>query len=173
MDLLSVRIETRRLALVPITYDYAEPIFEHFNEEVTRYMYPKPAENINDTNAFIEESLAGMNDGSNLQLVITRKESGEFIGCAGLHHLDTDTPELGIWIKVNAQGNRFGQEAIHGLVEWARYYCKFEYLKYPVERENIASRMIPESLNATTEAEYGKTTQSGRMQDLVEYRIYP
>jgi len=32
-------------------------------------------------------------------MVITNKNEDEFIGCIGLHNINTLTPELGIWTK--------------------------------------------------------------------------
>ena len=147
MDLLNLIIKTERLILKPISYDYKDVIFKEFSQEITKYMAPKPAENIEETKAFIEQSIKGLENGSNLQMVIINKGNNEFIGCIGLHNINKNDPELGIWIKLSSYNNGYGLEAINGLINWANENIKFEYLKYPVDKMNISSRKIPEKNN--------------------------
>ena len=61
-------------------------------------------------------------------------------------------------------------EAICG---WAADEIECDYIKYPVDRANSASRRIPESLGAKVEDEYDRITPDGRTLNNVEYRIYP
>lgn len=78
---------------------------------------------------------------------------------------------MGIWIKGSAHGNRFGREAITILVEWTKHHIPHEYLVYPVERENIPSRKVPESLGGEIfEERIGKKMDGGAL-DLVIYKI--
>jgi len=99
MNLLNQRIESNRLIQIPISHKYENVIFNEFTESITKFMFPKPAEKIEETISFIEDSLIGLKSGENLQLVIINKETKEFIGCSGLHNVSSNTPELGIWIK--------------------------------------------------------------------------
>jgi hypothetical protein len=46
MNLLDITIETKRLLLKPISYNYVDEIFKEFTSEITKYMYPKPASNM-------------------------------------------------------------------------------------------------------------------------------
>ncbi len=139
-------IETERLLLVPITMQYAEEIFKEFNREITTYMSPKPAKDISETKAFIQHSIETMNAWINYQTVILDKITKEFLGCAWLHADNPKTPELGIWIKKSAFGKKIGREAIVGLTDRAQKNLDFEYLFYPVDKDNIPSRKIAESL---------------------------
>ncbi len=43
-------------------------------------------------------------------MVILDRETGRFLGCAGLHELEAARPELGVWLKKSAHGNGFGRE---------------------------------------------------------------
>lgn len=171
MNLLAVEITTSRLLLKPITLDYKEEIFSEFTEEITTYMYPRTPENIAETELFIRNSLEGLKNGKNLQLVVLSKSSKEFLGCTGLHNLDK-RPELGIWLKKSAHRQKYGLEAITAIKEWADKYLEYDYLLYPVDKENIASRRIPESLGGKVVRNYEKTNLSGKVLHLVEYRIF-
>ena len=48
---------TKRMILKPIALNDAKEIFVHFNADVTVYMYPKPADDISETIAFINSSI--------------------------------------------------------------------------------------------------------------------
>jgi [ribosomal protein S5]-alanine N-acetyltransferase len=172
MNLLDVQIESERLLLHPISRKYREDIFREFTVDITLYMYPQPAKDISETDKFITDSVEELSAGTTLQLVILKKIGNEFLGCAGLHHLNRKNPELGIWVKRSAHGNGFGREAIDAIKKWADENLDYEYLKYPVAEENNASRKIPESLRGKVFEEKTKTMPSGKIYKMFEYRIY-
>jgi len=172
MNLTAVEIETDRLILRAIEIKYASEIFDAFTDEITRYMYPKPAENIDGVIDFILASVKSMEEGSNLQLVIVDKTSMEFLGCCGLHHIGTKDPELGVWIRKNRHGNKYGSEAIAGVIHWARNNIQFDHLRYPVDKKNYASRRIPEQHKGKIEREFKSMSLAGFELDQVEYWIY-
>ncbi len=78
---------------------------------------------------------------------------------------------LGIWLKSGAHGNRYGREAINFLVQWTVENVDFDYLRYPVDRANIPSRKIAESLGGTVYEENRVETMSGGILDEVVYKI--
>ncbi len=166
-------IETEHLLLKTISLDYKEDIFKEFTPEITIYMKPKPSENLQEVIDFIESSMKSNSAGTNFQIVIIDKTTEEFVGCGGLHHIDSKTPELGIWIKLSAHGHGYGKEAMQALKKWADKNLDYEYIIYPVAEENIASRRIPESMGGKIEREYDDTNGLGQKLHLLEYRIYP
>lgn len=145
-NIANITIETERLLLVPITMHYIEEIFKEFTSEITTYMSPKPAKDISETKKFIQDSIETMNAWNNYQTVILDKITREFLGCAWLHVDNAKAPELGIRIKKSAHGKKFGREAVTGLSDRAKKNLGFEYLFYPVDKDNISSRKIAESL---------------------------
>jgi [ribosomal protein S5]-alanine N-acetyltransferase len=172
IDLLHIEIISERLHLIPILPAHDQDIFREFTSEITTHMFPKPAEDISETRAFIEESIYDMKSGYNLQLVILEKESGEFFGCCGLHGFENAMiPEFGIWLKKSAHGFGYGKEAIHALYKWAKNNLNVDYFIYPVYRNNIPSRRIPESLGGMVIKEYIDKGLSGNTLDNVVYKI--
>ena len=170
MNLNHVEISTNRLLLKPIALEYKEEIFSKFTQEISTYTYPMPAKTIADTESFINESIKGLKNGTNLQLIVLAKKSHEFLGCAGLHNLNKQ-PELGIWLKKAAHGNKYGLEAITAIKQWADKNLDCEYFIYPVDQRNIASRKIPEALRGELIRNYDKVNQSGNVLHVLEYRI--
>jgi len=172
LTLSAVEIVGERVRLVSITNKYETDIFHEFTTAITRYMFPKPPETIDGTRAFIQRSQETMQAGNNLQLVILQRETGEFLGCCVLHGKDNGRkPELGLWLKASAHGHRYGREAITVLVEWAKTHLEVDGFIYPVDRQNIASRKIPESLGGQIVHEAQVVAQSGQVLDEVVYEI--
>lgn len=109
-------IETNRLRLVPVTSKHTTDIFKYFTNEVTTYMYPCPAKEISETQNIVERWVKQRAEKTDYVYAITLKETAEFLGIAGLHDLNSATPELGIWTKISSHGNHYGREAIGGLL---------------------------------------------------------
>ncbi|MCF7826736.1 MAG: GNAT family N-acetyltransferase [Candidatus Marinimicrobia bacterium] len=172
LDFTEQEINSERLQLTTRLKAYKEEIFAEFNADIIEYMLPKPAVKIEETLAFINESLVGMQEGWNLALAITKRSDGEFLGCCGLHGKGRHrTPELGIWIKKSAHGHKFGREAIQTLAFWAVEHLDLDYLIYPVDRANLPSRLIAESLGGQIFAEKQVKTARGGYLDEVKYKI--
>lgn len=135
-------------------------------------MFPKPAKDISETEEFINSSLPGMKDGTNMQLVMTLKDTNEFLGLVGLHGVNSETPVLGIWLKKSAHGKGYGKEAITAIYQWAKENIEFKYLKYSVDKDNIPSIKIPESLGGIVGKEKTMVVPCGNTLNLLEYWIY-
>nr|WP_279605278.1 GNAT family N-acetyltransferase [Aetokthonos hydrillicola] len=168
---LNVEISTSRLFLRPISMRYKSEIYREFTDEITTYMYPRPPKNISEAESFVKDSIIGMKSESHLIVVILKKNSQEFLGCAGIHKISSNYPELGIWLKKSAHGNGYGFETIKALKTWAEENLHYKNLVYPVDKENIPSRRIPEKLGGIIVREYKKTNLSGKVLQLVEYEI--
>ena len=164
-------IKTERLLLVPISKDYANDMYVNFNEKVTLYMSPCPAKNIKETNSVIKSFVKKRNDNTDYIYAILLKESREFIGCVGLHDLNSEAPELGIWTKLSVHGNYYGREAIGGVIQFAKS-IGYKKAIYPVDRRNIASKKIPIYFNGQLIIQCEeKTTSDGRILERETYQI--
>lgn len=172
MNLSKTTITTKRLKLVPISEAFAEEIFREFTPEITRYMFPAAPKHINDTLDFIHSAQAKLKSGKELNLVILNNTTNEYLGGCGIRALQTPTPEVGIWIKKSAHGNKYGREAVKGLKEWLDDRFQYDYIRYAVDRNNISSRKIAESLGGIVAKEYKKKSLAGIELDEVEYWIY-
>lgn len=167
-----IKILTEREKLVPVSPKYARDIYGSFTAEVTTFMFPKPADSIEETQDFIKNSVDEMKKGQSLQLVILTQNSGVFLGCVGLHNIDKPDPEIGVWVKTEAHGNGYGKEAVGGLIEWAKEHLDFDYFRYPVDKRNTSSRKIAESFGGIVKKEFTSTGLAGNKLDQVEYWIY-
>ncbi len=171
MELLQLEISTNRLLLQTISMKYKEDIFREFNHKISTYLYTNPPKSIADTEEFINESLREIKKGENLAFVILRKNSLKFLGWAGIHEINSNEPELGIWLKKSAHGKGYGIETITALKTWAEENLDFEYLVYCADKANIPSCRIPERLGGQIIREYNKINLSGRVLNILEYAI--
>jgi len=174
LDLTAFGLDTGRIRLRPISMDDAEAIFREFTPAITLYMGPKSPDQIEQTQAWVASALRRLRDGVDLQLVVEDAVSGEFLGCCGLHGNGKPIyPEFGIWIKASAHGHGYGREAIAALKQWVDRNIQYEYLVYPVDRRNTASRRISESLGGVVFRENTFKKEDGNCLDLVVYKILP
>lgn len=174
MNFINTLIGTERLKLIPITEDFSNEIFKEFTSEIAKYMSPKTPKKIEETVEFIKSARNKMKKGEELQVVILNKNNNEFLGLAGIHKISSRTPEPGIWIKKDAQGNKYGLEAVKALREWVDENLEYEFIRYPVFKKNAGSRNIAESLGGVIKKENkDKKNGKGELFDEVEYWIYP
>ena len=112
IDILEVKIVTDRLILRPTSLFDLDPIFRNFDGRVTRFMFPSPAISSVETALFINDSIDAMLNRTNLHLTILHSDpKDQFAGCAELHHTESRTPEIGIWLAEGSQGMGLGLEA--------------------------------------------------------------
>ena len=172
MKLQDLVIETARLRLLPTSESYAEEIFREFTPEITIFMHPKSPDKIEDTLEFIRTAREKMLNNQDLVVVILDKFSKEFLGHGGLHGIHKDTPEIGIWIKKSAHGKKYGREAVVALKGWADKNLIYKYLRYPVDKRNVPSRKIAESLGGEIKKEYKKMNMAGKKVEEEEDHIF-
>lgn len=166
-----IEIVGKRVILRPVSMEYKEQICREFTLEVTKYMPFTPDGNITATEEFIRNSNQELQDGTSLQLCIFLKENDdEFLGCCGLHHLNTRAIEIGLWLKKSMYGRGYGQETVEALINWANKQFDFDYVFYPVDKENSASKNIPEKLGFTAIKNYIKSKSKTENLHIIEYR---
>lgn len=169
---MDLDIHSERIRLIPISYRFADDILRELNPDITRYMTPNAPQALSEVTSFIDQSIEEMQAGNEFVSVIVDAFSEEFLGiCTCSAKGNPDTPELGIWIKKSAHGKKLGLENISALVEWARANLCYQFLIYPVDRANIASRKIPEALGGQIIMRKPLDTQCGIPLDGVVYHI--
>lgn len=175
MDLTKIDFETNRLRLVTQVKNYHEfdkEIFKELNEEITAFLICEPFNILEETKKAVSNRYEKILAGKDISLRVLDKKTEEFLGHATLTEVDTQTPELGIWIKKSAHGSGYGKEAMQGLKEWAEKHLNYDYLLYPVDKRNISSIKIAESLGGVIGRMYDKKFKSGKLLHTIDYKIY-
>ena len=80
---------------------------------------------------------------------------------------------IAIWLKKSVHGSGYGLEAVQALKAWLDESIDYEYILYPVDNKNIASRKIPETLGGVMDKkDYIFTKVDGTITIYTDYRIY-
>lgn len=165
-----VLIKTSRLDLRPIGIEDVPSIFACFTHNVAKYMTPKPADDISETQAFVGAAVQAFNEQKDLQLVI--EINFEFIGLIGLHsRKGPTTPEIGLWLKEEAWGKGYGVESVIALIDWTREHLEFDEFVYPVDKRNSSSKRIPLRLGAKLVSQYKGVRGWNEDLEIEEYRF--
>jgi [ribosomal protein S5]-alanine N-acetyltransferase len=161
-NLLQEKIETERLILEPVSLEYANEMFNELTEEIVKFLSFYKPKAVDEEITFINDSIKGMKDGKKLMLVVLDKKTREYLGNAGIENIDTNAPEVGIWIKKKAHGKKIGREAVLGVKKWADRNLIFDYIIYPFHKDNIASRKIAEALGGVYASSGIRSFPSGK-----------
>src|SRR5436190_1287485 len=138
-------IQSQRLQLCQFQITDAEEVFACITPAITRFMRWEPP-SWSEYIARCEERLKAPAP-TTFSFVIRRRDSKECLGIAGLEECNTESPELGLWMKESAHGQGFGLEVVAAVAEWAHKTLGKECFIYPVAVRNTASRRIAERLH--------------------------
>lgn len=106
-----------------------------------------------DVEANLREAHAKFLTREDLRLHLFHRETGEFIGCSGLHRINWDVPkfEIGYWIDTRYSGNGYITEAVEAITKFAFSELKAKRVEIRCDPKNVRSRSIPERLGFTLE----------------------
>lgn len=167
-----IKIETKRLNLIPVSAKYKDEIRKEFTPQITRYMPYTPTGHEKEVQDFLDKAKLGSINGTDFVFTSICKDNNAFLGCCGIHNITENAMELGIWLKKEVHGQGFGTEIIEGLIHFIKGNLKFNYLIYPVDKDNIPSRRIPEKLGFSIFGEYKKAKDENTFLNIIEYRKY-
>jgi RimJ/RimL family protein N-acetyltransferase len=170
-DLTGIELIANRLALRAFTPADAPEIYAAVSPAVTRFMSWDPSPSLAAFAEVWRQWLPRMTAGTDLSLVIRLTSTDEFVGVAGIHHIGSAEPEVGIWLKETAHGLGYGREAIGAIAKWAPAHIGATALIYPVAKQNLPSRRLAESLHGIISGERNLRKSSGVVLDEVVYRI--
>jgi RimJ/RimL family protein N-acetyltransferase len=146
MDLSSVSLSSQRLLLKSFTGDDTREAFEGATATVARFMAWDPAPSFEEFAPIWQGWILTMRAGADVHFVVRHKPSLEFLGAAGLHNIDSDEPEAGIWIKEAQHRYGYGREAVATIVTFAGDALSKRAVLYPVVEQNGPSRRLAERL---------------------------
>jgi len=164
----AIEIKTNRLVLRLYSLEDAPEIFACITPTLTRFMSWEPAPSLKEFEQIGQAWLGALANGTDYHFVVRLAQDNSFVGLTGLHAANTPRPELGIWVREERHGQGYGKEMIRALAAWATSQCNIEYFRYPVARENTASKRIAQGLGGIVAGE-----ESTPKYEAVIYHIPP
>jgi RimJ/RimL family protein N-acetyltransferase len=153
-----------RLQLSQFQMTDAEEVFACITPSITRFMRWEPP-SWSEFMARCEERLRAP-ELNTFSFVIRRRDSKECLGMTAVEACDTESPELGLWMKESAHAQGFGREVVAAVAEWAHKTLGKKSFIYPVAVQNTASRRIAEWLHGEI-----IETRTGPKYESVVYKI--
>jgi len=152
MEKLSIKI-SKEISLEPIAQEYLNDIFVNFTPQVIKYLpLLKPSGKIEDTQKFIDNAKEANKNKINYNWVILKNQN--FIGCCGIRDINTKEGDFGYWLKTEEQGKGIGKKVAKAVFDWSFNNCEIQIIKYPVDKNNIASIKIIENLGGQIAKSY-------------------
>lgn len=149
MNLLDVVLDTPRLTLRPLHTGDQQALNaglrEYYITDHARFIRPTPPKDFAQTKEFVERARQELVSGVSFHAAIERK-GVDFLGVASMMHLNTPTPEFGVWIMGHQAGKGYGKEAASALLDWLRRHLTFEYVAFNVVAGNHAGVALARSL---------------------------
>jgi RimJ/RimL family protein N-acetyltransferase len=146
MDLSALSLASQRLLLKSFAGDDARETFAEATPAIARFMSWEPASSFEEFAVVWQSWIPKMRAGTDVSFAVRHRPSLEFLGAAGLHNIDAEEPEAGIWIKESQHGYGYGREAVARIVAFAGDDLGKRAVLYPVVEQNGPSRRLAESL---------------------------
>ena len=129
------------MRIEPFEMKYLDDYFGEFNEEITKYQWPDPFETIDDAKGLLKEFMDEMDVKETLFYSVISDE-GDFAGSVELHGLNSECPEIGVWIAQKEQRKGYAYASLKALLDIARSeYGKTRFF-YEADIRNEGSMML-------------------------------
>ena len=138
----SLKLETKRLILRPVTCDDKAEIFEYRSDAVTNKYQGWIPKTIDDVESFIEKISKQINEPETwFQFVIIEKVTHKIVGDLGIHFLDIENKQVEIGCTLNKyfQNQGYATESIKRVID---------YLFSELKKHRIIASIDPDNKNS-------------------------
>lgn len=137
-------LRTERLSLEPLTAEWLDELLEENRGNVARYSVRFADRE--EVHGWLTECRERQERRERLGMVVLKAEKREFLGVVSIQNINID-PQLGVWIREDAQGSGYGRESVQCLIDWYKSaYGQAEKIKYLAEKGNLASIKLARKL---------------------------
>jgi len=138
----SLKLETKRLIIRPVTHEDKIEIFEYRSDPATNKYQGWIPKTIEDVESFIEKISKQMDEPETwFQFVIIEKETQRIVGDIGIHFLDSENKQVEIGCTLNKyfQNQGYATESIKRIID---------YLFKELNKHRIIASIDPENMNS-------------------------
>jgi RimJ/RimL family protein N-acetyltransferase len=135
------------IRVVPFDMKYLEDYYKNFTEEIAKYQWPDPFENLDAARNLLQDFLDEMEKEETLIFAVIDNDD-RFVGSVEMHGLSEDCPELGVWIIEAEQGKGYAYKALSYTLDYAfEKYGKTKFF-YEADVRNVGSNKLLDKLSA-------------------------
>ena len=164
---------SKNLVYTSLTERQIVPIFTCFSAEVARWMMPRAPYTLAQARDLVLDTVEAMALGGHIALAILSRGSVEFLGSVALNGVGQHAPEIGIWLKAEAQGHGWGRETLGALMAWYQKRYRPDYYVYPADVRNLPSCYLARKMGGSVARRYETVSQDGILLRVAEFRIPP
>jgi ribosomal-protein-alanine N-acetyltransferase len=166
-DLTTIKIN-KNIELVPMDSKYVQDIFDNFTLQVIKYLPRlKPSTDIKNTEDFVLDTMTRMSNKTDFNWIVLQNK--HFIGCVGMRGVKTKNGDFGYWLKTSEQGKGLGKVIAKSVFDWCFENLDLNTVKYPVDKRNLPSIKIIESLGGKVVKQYLAGEENSL--DILEYHV--
>jgi RimJ/RimL family protein N-acetyltransferase len=143
-------LETERLVIrAPLWGDGVkvnEAVKESIEELRPRMAWDQQIPSIDESEIGVREARLRFLERSDLRLYLELKNTGQIIGCSGLHDIDWNAREfeIGYWVRSSFSGKGFITEAVDAITNYAINDLNANRIQIRIDSQNIRSVKIAE-----------------------------
>lgn len=164
-------LKAGRVTMKPVTQADAEAYCKAFDEDdVTRYMCPDPFRSTEDAAALLGSFEEQRRAGCTLMCVIMDDIDG-MIGDVEAYDLDTNAPEIGVWIAKDHWHQGIAFDALSAFIAFLKWNGAYDHFVYTADARNVASIRLVDKLGGVRVGHEDLTTQSGKLLKLDIFHI--
>lgn len=132
---------SERITIAPFEMKNLKDYNSGFNEEITKFQWPDPFDNLDDARTMLQGFLDEMEREETLIFSILSKDE-TFLGSVEVHGLSSDCPELGVWIITSEQGKGYAYEALSAVLDYTRMRYGKTVFYYEADVRNTGSMKL-------------------------------
>lgn len=150
-------LETERLLIrAPLWGDGVsmnEAIIESVEDLKPWMPFAQSIPTLDESERFTREARLNFLKRKQLHMQIFNKDTGSFIGCSGMHHLNWELRnfEIGYWIRSSCAGKGYITEAVNGITDFAIRELEANRIEIRCSARNTKSSAVAERTGYTLE----------------------
>ena len=147
----------------------AKKILEYYDYNVSKYLYDKEFDNLDEVNAYLSYKIEDMLEENAVLYDIYF--GNEFVGQIEVINYNSLTPEIKLWIAKKYQHQGFAEDSIMAVKNILEKDGTFNYFIMEIDYRNIAALSLVEKLGGMEIGDNTITSQSGFVLELKTFIV--
>lgn len=144
-------MSTLNIQLKPLSHQWIDDILKENKGNIAEYFIP--FKDKSEVEKWVDENIDTMQKGVKVEMIILDQDN-QFHGMVSLRGLDTDTPEVGLWIKQESQNKGIAKRAMQILFDELSKKLNSKSVVYDADKNNVGSNKLALALDFKFQKEF-------------------